>query len=77
MSRTKITSKKLEVIKRMPPSYHTLPGHEFDIKKSEVIRWLIDQPEVLSNLWDRLKQSGYLEYEQVTGRWKGIDYDAD
>lgn len=74
MSHRKRVSEKLKVIKRMPPSYHTLPGQKFDIKKSEVIRWLIDQPEILNHLWDRLKFSGYVEYDPETRLWTGIDY---
>ena len=42
----KIRSKKLSVARNMPPMYHTLPGHNFDITQSEVIKWLTAQPEI-------------------------------
>ena len=66
-------SKKLEIIKRMPKLFHTLPNQSFDILKSQVIGWLIQQPDVLNYLWDHVKQSGFVEYEPVTKTWKGVD----
>lgn len=77
MSWNRKTSEKLEVIKQMPPSYHTLPGQKFDIKKSEVVQWLVDQPEILNNLWNRLKQSGFVKYDSDTGLWTGVDYEEE
>lgn len=70
-------SKKIEVGKKLPPSYHTLPGEEFDIQKSEVVNWLIKQPEILSYIWDQFKQSGYVEYDPETSLWTGVDFDGD
>lgn len=70
-------SKKLNIARKLPPSYHTLPGEKFDIKKSEVINWLIDQPDILNFLWDNIKQSGNVEYDSETGIWAGVDYDGD
>ena len=73
MKRTRI-SKKLNVVKKMPPLFHTLPGIDFDIKKSMVINWFIQKPDILNYLWDQIKNSGYVEYNSDTGEWKGIDY---
>lgn len=73
MKRTRI-SKKLNVVKKMPPLFHTLPGTDFDINKSMVINWLIRKPDILNYLWDQIKNSGYVEYNSDTGEWKGIDY---
>lgn len=70
-------SKKLNIARNLPPSYHTLPGEKFDIKKSEVINWLIEQPEILNYLWDNIKQSGDVEYDPTTRIWTGVDYDDD
>lgn len=71
---TKKRSKLLEVARMLPPSYHTLPGEEFDIEKSEVIHWLVDQPEILNFLWNNIKQSGDVAYDSATGLWQGIDW---
>lgn len=70
-------SKKLNVAKKLPPSYHTIPGQEFEINKSEVVRWLINQPDILNYLWDNIKQSKDVEYDPETGIWTGVDYDGD
>lgn len=58
----------------MPPSFHKLPNKDFDITQSETVQWLIQQPDILSYLWDQFKQSGDVEYDSDTGKWKGIFY---
>jgi hypothetical protein len=72
----KLTSKKLEVIKKMPPLYHKLPDKEFDTFKSETINWLLQQPEILNYLWDEVaRRSENIIYDVETGLWTGVDYD--
>ncbi len=75
MGRKKSTSKKIECAKYMPPLYHTVPDDEFNIKKSQVVNWLIKSPAILNYLWDHIKQSGLVEYNSKTGKWQGVDYD--
>lgn len=70
-------SKKLIVGRNLPPSFHKLPGHEYDVKKSEVVNWLIQRPSILEFLWDQFKQSGDVKYNPETGKWQGVDYDGD
>lgn len=75
----KVISKYLEVAKKMPPLYHTLPGRQFDIQISEVAQWLIEQPEILNYIVNRIKggrgQSPYIVYNSDTGKWQGVDYE--
>ena len=73
----KTHNKKLLAVRNLPPSYHRLPGKEYDVKKSEVIAWLIQRPSVLEYVWDQIKQSGDVIYDSDTGKWQGVDYDAD
>lgn len=68
-------SRKLSVARNLPPSYHKIPGQEFDVRKSEVIRWLIQRPSVLEFLWDQIKQSGDVSYNPETGKWQGADHE--
>lgn len=68
-------SKLLGIARIMPPRYHTLPGKDFDIKKSEVVKWLISQPEILNFLWNHIKSSGDVIYDPQTGLWQGVDND--
>ncbi|OEC03150.1 hypothetical protein GY31_03325 [Lysinibacillus sphaericus] len=70
-------SKNLEVARNLPPSYHTLPGEVFDIRNSEVINWLIKQPEILNYLWNNIKNSDDVEYNPATGVWTGVEYNVD
>lgn len=77
MSKHKV-SKLLDVAKKMPPLYHTLPGEEFDLSKSEVVQWLIQQSDILSYISNRVMGTGELiVYDQETGKWQGVDYDGD
>lgn len=69
--------KQLEVGRKLPPSYHKLPGQDFDLKKSEAVKWLIDQPEVLNFVMDIMNKSEAIVYDKVTGKWQGIDYRED
>lgn len=66
-------SKFLDVGKSMPTLYHTLPNEEFDYDKSQVLKWIAIQPELLTYLKYKLSRVGYIEYDKATGTWKGID----
>lgn len=67
-------SKLLSVARHMPPLRHTIPGQAFDIRKSEVVQWLISKPEILNWLWNQIK-TGEVVYNPETEKWQGIDYD--
>lgn len=71
--------KFLEIGRKMPPLYHKLPNEEFDIEKSEVVQWLIQQPETKQFIYDRImnrsKALKPIEYDSHTGKWKGVDYE--
>lgn len=66
-------SKLLDVGKSMPTLYHTLPNEEFDYDKSQVLKWIASQPELLKYMHNKLSNIGYIEYDKATGTWKGID----
>ena len=68
-------SKLLEVARDMPPLHHTLLNQEFNIAKSEVTKWLISQPEILNYLWNNIKQSADVFYDNDSGTWQGVDYE--
>lgn len=75
--RKKKYSVNLEIGKKMPLLYHTLPGQEFDYKKSEVLDWIAQQPEMLNFVREQLKSAGYIKYDRKTGLWVGVDYESD
>jgi hypothetical protein len=67
-------SQKFETISEMPPLHHKLPGQEFDWSKSEVMRWMMNQPKVCDYLFTRAVNAGLIEYNNATGKWTGRDY---
>lgn len=73
----KCRSKKLLVARNMPPLYHTIPGQNFDITQSEVLKWLVAQPEILNYIWDNIKNSDDVCYDADTGKWYGVDFEGD
>lgn len=48
----------------MPPLSHSVPGQEFDIKNSESLQWMIDQPEILQMLHDYFIHSGAIVFQK-------------
>jgi len=69
-------SEKLNCIKTMPPLRHSIPGYDFDIRNSEVVNWLIQQPDILQWLMQNARNTGFLIYDPLSGLWRGCDYDA-
>ena len=67
-------SKIFDIARKMPPLNHSVKGEVFDIRKSQVLQWLIKQPEVLNYIWNKLKNSGDVIYDEKSGTWRGADY---
>ena len=64
-------SKMLETARTMPPLRHS------NIKNSEVVKWLLENPVVWNYVWNNIKESGAVSYNPDTGKWQGVDYDGD
>jgi hypothetical protein len=59
----------------MPPLTHWPPdGYGFDIKRSEVCKWLTRQPEVLQELFNWAKNGDAIEYDVETRTWRGAEW---
>jgi len=76
------TSSNLECVRKMPELRHSFKGEPFDIKKSEVVQWLIEQPGVLNYLVDLVnghdkRREKLIVYNPERGTWQGVDYNAD
>ena len=56
----------------MPPLFHSLPGEEFDLSRSEVIRWLLHQPEIQRWIFDIVRGRRLIEFDAETGTWAGV-----
>lgn len=66
------TSKLLDVVRTMPPLHHTIAVEPFCIQQSEVVKWLISQPEALQFLFEKAKP--LMVYDKVTNTWRGVEY---
>ncbi len=68
---------RFEVAKKMPPLKHN-PEGDFDPQKSEVIKWLVSQPDILNYIFDAVRGNGRREspiiYNPETKTWQGVDY---
>lgn len=77
---TKPREKFILAARKMPPLFHKLPGVNFDISKSEVVKWLIHTPEAKTLLWESIQNvcgdKCPIEYDSNTGLWKGKDYES-
>lgn len=69
--------RRLKVAANMPPLYHTLPGEPFHYKKSEVLKWLSERPALIDYLFDRAASTKQIEYDDFTGKWQGVNWEAD
>lgn len=63
--------------KKMPPLFHKIPNEEFDLRKSRTLWWLVKQPEILNYIWEAVKQSGAIVYDNATKKWRGVDFKAE
>ena len=64
-------SPALKCAARMPLLDHYRRGESFDITRSDVVRWLCDQPELQQELFNFCKRHDAIVY--VNGRWVGAD----
>jgi hypothetical protein len=75
-----IASKRLYCAKQMPELKHKVGEGEFDIMKSEVVQWLVNQPEILQYIFNRMTDGGekaLIVYNSERDTWQGVDYGKD
>lgn len=70
-------NKNLTCAKYMPPLRHSVQGQSFDVRKSRVVMWLISQPDILQYIFDKVHDSGAIDYDKETGTWAGVEYGED
>lgn len=59
----------------MPVLSHFHKDRAFRIEESEVVRWLIAQPELMQFIFNLCKNAGVIVYEN--GRWRGTETQRD
>lgn len=68
---------RFDAARKMPPLRHSLPGQDFDIRNSEVVQWLIQQPDILKYVFEKANTGLHaIHYNPDTGAWQGADYDG-
>lgn len=74
-------NERLNCLKLMPPLHHKT-GDKYDIMDSEVMDWIVAQPEVRQWLYDKIadksggKKPEFIKYNPGTKTWQGVDYGA-
>lgn len=56
----------------MPPLPHSVAGQVFDIENSEVVKWLISQPQLKQWIFDKAVGSERIKYNGESGLWCGV-----
>jgi hypothetical protein len=71
-----VHSKKFDCARKMPELKHVIDGEEFDITKSEVVQWLIKQPDILQYIYNKAhgESERAIIYNKERGTWQGVDY---
>lgn len=65
---------KLAEASRMPKLYHTIPGEEYSSDKSEVLKWLANNPLLISYIFDQASNAKEIFYNSNTKTWQGVDF---
>lgn len=60
------------LVSTMPPLYHTLPGHAFDINKSQPVDWLMVQPGFRDWVWNKMRNTDRIECFGHDKKWRGV-----
>lgn len=68
---------RLKCIANMPPLYNKLPNESFSFEKSEVMKWLAQQPQLIEYLFSVISRKGFIKYNRETHKWQGVDWEAD
>lgn len=66
-------SKRFQSATMMPPLRHKI-GLEYDQQNSEVINWLLSQPEIREYVFRRAESGGLIVFNKTTRTWQGRDW---
>lgn len=62
----------LNIARNMPRLKHKV-GDRFDINTSEVIKWLVSQPEIMDKIFIMANNHKVIVYDPDAGEWRGAD----
>lgn len=70
-------SKLLQCMKNMPELSHDKrvdQSERFNIDDSDVIKWAWEQPEIKRYIYERIRKTGFIQYDPDTKKWHGINF---
>lgn len=73
MNVSKINYGFLDCARKMPELHHSKADSKFDIRESEVAKWLVQQPEIMQKIFDMASRKGVIVFNPDTRTWKGAD----
>lgn len=60
-------------VAKMPPLRHSFPDRPFNVAESPALRWALEQPVIMSWVWDHIRNSGACAFNAETGEWRGVE----
>ncbi len=62
-----------EVVSKMPRLSHWKDrGEPFRYEDSEVVKWIMSQPEIPRWIFDKARNMGCIVYDEESGCWEGV-----
>ena len=65
----------LDCLKKMPPLQHSITGTDYDVRKSKAVQFMIRQPEIMQKIFNMAMNHKVIQYDPISGKWKGVDYE--
>ena len=60
---------------QMPPLLHWDRSEQFSYEKSEVVKWLMDRPEIFEWIFVKAKSLKAIKFDGV--KWVGVNYEPE
>ncbi len=64
----------IQICGSMPPLRHSVWNQPFNIDESAALQWMMSQPGFKDWAWSKMRSTGRLVFDPVTGLWRGKDY---
>jgi hypothetical protein len=67
-------SKATLIAASMPRLKHKIDDADFDIDQSEVVNWLVRQPEIRQSMFNHFKDLGAIIFDGESRTWRGVNF---
>jgi hypothetical protein len=62
---------------QMPSGQRHQSGATYDVRSSEIVRWLVSQPVILQDLFNKVSKTGAIVFDPESRTWSGRDNSND